>query len=432
MKYSANSIKISFLFSVILLMLVLVSCNKQVEQFTEGNSLPSSAPRLDQLIHDNPDDSLYYRMILTAGLTSYLTNPAQHYTLFVTNNAGVKNTISALTRGAISANAPDSIFSRFISKIYPTLFPYPDSGANSAIYKYRMLIKYNTIPQEVRLANVSNIFPNFIYPSVINPSDTTITLIGQIVRLANYPTTRNGGWLNNVPITSWDQIASNGVIHHTASIVVPSQGYLWDRISSDRDLEYLKAAILKADEGVSVDSTLQNYLSAFGPDFTVFAPTDSAFKASLTLLIAQGLIAQGFPQQLAVVTATGLASTPSVFSNPLLSGTLTPQNVKGILVYHILGNRAFTNNFPTVETAYPTLFNLAPGFENHAGLKLNCNFGADPVLPYQIVTSATVTDVLNNTANLIINPQPFSGTSDQTYSNGILHKIDKVLLPLSL
>ena len=207
---------------------------------------------------------------------------------------------------------------------------------------------------------------------------------------------------------------------------------MWDRISSDRDLEYLKAAILKADEGVSVDSTLQNYLSTFGPDFTVFAPTDSAFKASLTLLIAQGLIAQGFPQQLAVVTATGLASTPSVFSNPLLSGTLTPQNVKGILVYHILGNRAFTNNFPTVETAYPTLFNLAPGFENHAGLKLNCNFGAVPVLPYQIVTSATVTDVLNNTANLIINPQPFSGTSDQTYSNGILHKIDKVLLPLSL
>jgi uncharacterized surface protein with fasciclin (FAS1) repeats len=420
MKYLANSIKISFLFSVIILMFVLVSCNKQVEQFSENTSLPSSALRLDQLINDNPDDSLYYRMILTAGLTSYLTNPAQHYTLFVTNNAGVKNTLAAIFPSEINSNASDSEFSNFIS-----------TSDSSKIIKYRKLIQYNIIPQEVRSTDINDLFSNYVYPSVYNPTPDSITLIGSIYRLANYPTTRNGGWLNNIPITSWDQIASNGVIHHTASIVVPSQGYLWDRIDTSRDLKYLKAAILKADENVPPDSTLRYYLSTFGPDFTVFAPTDSAFTASLTLLIAQGLIAQGFPQQLAVVTATGLASTPTVFSNLLLSGILTPQNVKGILVYHILENRAFTNNFPTVETAYPTLFNLAPGFENHAGLKINCNFGADPVLPYQIVTSATVKDVLNNSANLIINSQPFSGTSDQTYNNGILHKIDKVLLPLS-
>jgi uncharacterized surface protein with fasciclin (FAS1) repeats len=170
-------------------------------------------------------------------------------------------------------------------------------------------------------------------------------------------------------------------------------------------------------------------LSNFGPDLTLFAPVDTAFQKTLTNLIAQGLINQGVPAQIALQTATFLASTPNVFTNPLLATTLTPQNVKGILVYHVLGKRAYTNNFPTTQTAYPTLLNTV--IANHPGVKLTSTFNP----PFPFVRSATVKDVYNNApaANIIINASPLTpdpiGTSDQNFVNGVLHKIDAVLLP---
>ena len=92
---------------------------------------------------------------------------------------------------------------------------------------------------------------------------------------------------------------------------------------------------------------------------------------------------------------------------------------------------AFTNNFPTTETAYPTLLNA--GLPTHPGVKLNATFGSVPGLPFPLVTSATVTDVRNNVANIFINAQPLTpdpyGTSDQNFLNGTLNKISAVLSP---
>jgi hypothetical protein len=121
-----------------------------------------------------------------------------------------------------------------------------------------------------------------------------------------------------------------------------------------------------------------------------------------------------------------MASTPTVFSNPALYGVLSAQTVKGIVVYHILGNRAFTNNFPTTTTFYPTLLNGA--IPSHPGVGLSAIFG----VPF--VTSATVKGAGNATAaSIVINASPLipdpSGTSDQHYLNGVLHKITQVLLP---
>jgi hypothetical protein len=115
-----------------------------------------------------------------------------------------------------------------------------------------------------------------------------------------------------------------------------------------------------------------------------------------------------------------------VFSNPALYGVLTAQIVKGIVVYHILGVRAFTNNFPTTQTFYPTLLNSA--IPTHPGVGLVATFGT----PF--ATSAKVKGVGNATAaNIIINASPLLpdpvGTSDQHYLNGVIHKIDQVLLP---
>ncbi len=425
---------INIILSASTVLLLMTSCNKELEQFPSGLVTPATGPTLDQLLSNNPDDSLYYRMLVTAGMNNTFADSTKSFTIFAIDNLGMKRFISALSGGALNPNLPNFVFSNFISNLYPSLYPYPDSGVNSAIVKYKSLISYNTVPQKLLSSQIGATFPNFIYPTILEPIPGAVLPqlpgLGPVIRLAVYPSTENGPWLNNVPITGVDQLASNGVIHHIATLNVPSQRYLWDRISTDPELTYLKAAVERADSGV-VGSRLQDYLSTFGPDFTVFAPVDSAFKVTLTGLILQGLIAQGLPLQLALPIATQLASTPNVFNNPALASALSPTNVKGIVVYHVLGKRAYTNNFPTIEpvTGYPTLLNS--GVPSHPGLKLKATFGVVP--PF--VAAATVKDVYNNSpaANIIINASPLTpdpnGTSDQQYINGVLHKIDRVLLP---
>ena len=409
---------VNIILSAATVMLLMTSCNKELEQFPDGAVIPGTGPTLNQVMQGNTDDSLYYKMITRIGLNSVLADSTKFHTLFVANNNGVKLLLSGLAAQAginLPVNAPDAIFSAFISQL-------PASVIGG-------LVSYNTLPQTLMALQIGSSFPNYIYPTILNPSPTTQTLLGPVVRLAVYPSTANGAWLNNVPITGVDQFASNGVIHHIATLAIPGQRYLWDRISADAELTYLKAAVERADSGVAVGSRLQDFMSTFGPDFTVFAPVDTAFQKTLTGLIAQGLTAQGLPIQVALPLATQLASTPNVFNNPALATALSPTNVKGIVVYHVLGKRAFTNNFPTAETAVPTLLNS--GLPSHPGLKIKSTFTA----PNPFVTAATVKDVYNNSpaANIILNASPLTpdpiGTSDQNFVNGVLHKIDKVLLP---
>jgi uncharacterized surface protein with fasciclin (FAS1) repeats len=432
MKYIVKILRNS-LFQLIAAMLVLVSCNKDVEQFTETPVTPPSGKALGETIAATATDSLYYRLISRAGLVATINNKAATFTMFVPDNNAMKVFINAISRGQVSLQAPDAVFSGFISTQIP--------AATAA-----GIVSYNITSQSLLSANIGNTFPNLQYPTILNPAPS----VSALLRLTTFPTTRNGAWLNNIPITAVDMAAANGVIHHTALLVTPPQRFLWDRISTDTTLTYLKAAINRADSGTAAPGTLQSALLNIGANLTVFAPTDAAFKATLTGAIYQALLPQVIQQltaaymgggmsqadaaamaatnapPIAIGQATAIASTPDVFQNPLLFSVLTAQTVKGIVVYHLLGNRAYTNNFPTTTTYYPTLLNGAVAA--HPGVGLTAVFG----VPF--VSSATVKGVGNATAsNLIINaspllPEPF-GTSDQNYLNGVLHKIDQVLLP---
>jgi uncharacterized surface protein with fasciclin (FAS1) repeats len=432
MKYIVKILRNS-LFQLIAAMLVLVSCNKDVEQFTETPVTPPSGKALGETIAATATDSLYYRLISRAGLVATINNKAATFTMFVPDNNAMKVFINVISRGQVSLQAPDAVFSGFISTQIP--------AATAA-----GIVSYNITSQSLLSANIGNTFPNLQYPTILNPAPS----VSALLRLTTFPTTRNGAWLNNIPITAVDMAAANGVIHHTALLVTPPQRFLWDRISTDTTLTYLKAAINRADSGTAAPGTLQSALLNIGANLTVFAPTDAAFKATLTGAIYQALLPQVIQQltaaymgggmsqadaaamaatnapPIAIGQATAIASTPDVFQNPLLFSVLTAQTVKGIVVYHLLGNRAYTNNFPTTTTYYPTLLNGAVAA--HPGVGLTAVFG----VPF--VSSATVKGVGNATAsNLIINaspllPEPF-GTSDQNYLNGVLHKIDQVLLP---
>jgi uncharacterized surface protein with fasciclin (FAS1) repeats len=408
--------KIISIIALFISVITISSCNKELEQVNEAAVVPSPLPKLDQSLRDNADFSLYYALVVRGNQLSLINDSTRSFTMFVPGNAGIKALINALSGGLVPTNAPNAVFESFIN----TQVPVAQAAA---------IVQYNTIPQVIRASSIPNTYFNFSYPSTLNP----LPSVSPLLRLNVFPSGINGAWLNNVPIFAFDREASNGVIHQTATLAIPAQRTLWDRISADTTLRYLKAAVQRADSGVAPvsSSSLVWVLSNFGPDITVFAPVDTAFQKTLKFAIYQALTAQGMQPQTAMQNATILSSTPNVFSNPILYGSLTAQKVKGILVYHILGKRAYTNNMPTTATAFPTLLNSV--LTTHPGIKIKTVINP----PNPFVISATVKDTLTNpifrAANIIINASPLTpeplGTSDQEYINGVLHKIDAVLLP---
>lgn len=392
--------------------LLFTACNKGTFDI-EGNppvspnGTASTSKALADSIKAIPNYSLYSAIITKSGYTATLNNKEVRFTAFVPGNTAVKQLITALTGGAIPANAPDANFLAFIN------------GASFPAASAAGIVGYNVVPQALPSTAFSAAFPNVQYPTLLNPAPQ----LSALLRLTTFPSSRNGFYLNNVPLVGANIMTANGIIHEVGAVVVTPQQYLNDRIDAASNLTYLKAAIARADSGTAAPGFLKGALLNIGANLTVFAPTDAAFQATLTGLITQALVAQGVPLATAQAQATFLASSPAVFSNPALYGSLTAQAVKGILVYHILGVRAFTNNFPTTQANFPTLLNGA--IAAHPGLGLKVTFTG----PF--VSAASVKGLGNATgANIMINPTPApNGSSDQNYLNGSLHIIDQVLLP---
>lgn len=410
MKYLTKRIKICFLLAISAMM-ILSACNKGLEEIQAPAVVTPTGLALGETIATIADDSLYYKLIVRGGMLASINNKATTFTMFVPNNAAMRQFINAISGGLVPIGAPDPVFVNFIN-------------TNIPVTTAASIVSYNMIPQAITTASIPNTFPNFFYPTNLNPTTGTPGF-NPLVRLLTFPSTRNGNWVNNVPLVAVNRIVANGVIHTAAAVPAPPSRYLWNRIDTDADMTYLKAAILRADSGVAPTSSasLQWVLSNFGPNVTVFAPTNASFQAVLTAQITAALIAQGVPPPIAAATAAALASTPGVFSNPALYTVLTPTVVKGIVVYHMLGNRAFLNNFPTTTTSYPTLLN--GGIPAHPGVALTATFTGG------MVSAATVKGIANGTAStILINPTPDpGGTSDQHFVNGVLHKINQVLLP---
>jgi uncharacterized surface protein with fasciclin (FAS1) repeats len=125
---------------------------------------------------------------------------------------------------------------------------------------------------------------------------------------------------------------------------------------------------------------LSDELSSSSVDFTVFAPTDAAFTALATQL--------GFSSAGAMVEA------------------LPAPALESILLYHVLPTRKTAADLVAGGATQPTLytFEAAP-----STLALNTSAGV--VITDEVLTTATVV------------------TADVRASNGIVHVIDKVLVP---
>jgi uncharacterized surface protein with fasciclin (FAS1) repeats len=185
--------------------------------------------------------------------------------------------------------------------------------------------------------------------------------------------TKNAGGvsINGAKVTSADVPASNGVIHVIDRLILPPSKDIVAFLQGNADYSLLVAAVVKA----GLVSTLQGT----GP-FTVFAPKNSAFTAL------------GAPYS----TTAGING---------LDATQTAA-LKNILLYHVVGARVFSQNLKagsvgTALTSKSVTIDLTNGVK---------------------VTGIAA----GNTAGVVTSPV---GSFNAVATNGVIHTIDKVLLP---
>jgi hypothetical protein len=131
--------------------------------------------------------------------------------------------------------------------------------------------------------------------------------------------------------------------------------------------------------------------------------------------------AKAYADANAPAATTALVGSPTVFSNPALYGVLTAQVVRGIVVYHVMGQRAFSVNFGSTAANYPTLLNSA--VPTHPGLAISSTLSSGLGVGLSVKGAANATAATAAAA---------SGTNplvDRIAVNGNFFKINQVLLP---
>lgn len=176
----------------------------------------------------------------------------------------------------------------------------------------------------------------------------------------------SGVFINGVKVVTADVNASNGVIHVIDRVLLPPSGNIVQVAQANANFSYLVAAVLRADaSGTSISGAL----SAAGP-LTVFAPVNQAF------------IDAGFPTIASINAAD-------------------PNTLKNILLYHVVAARVFSSDL--TEGAQPT---TAQGGK----------------VTIKLAGGAKLRGVSNTSdANIT--------ATDIVTTNGVIHVIDKVLLP---
>ena len=409
----------------------LTSCNKDVEQFADI-PLPvvTTAKTIGDSIYAIPRDTLFYKILQKGGLLPIINNRLNNFTIYVPDSNAVKQFISAATGGAVPVTASNAVVSAFIINAFP-------AASAAAIGSYAI------VPQAFPTTAIPAVFPNFPLPTLLNPAPS----LSAFLRLDVFPSVLNGNYVNNIPIVNPNIVTGNGIIHETVALLSPPQRAVWERINTDADLTIFRAAILRADSGTvmpppnTTPTNLVSLMSSIGANLTVFTPTNAAMKAFISAATG-GLIP--------------VAAPDAVFIGFLGGPGVTTQLAKGLVVYHIFDDRgttmstsviskrpgrAFTVNFPTSSMDFKTLLSSADnvGF-TVPSVTLKATFTG------LFVSSATVKGIANPTpSNLLLNPTPdgtasygttppalpvvYPGTSDQFYTNAVLHKIDQLLRP---
>ena len=259
--------------------------------------------------------------------------------------------VKAGLASTLSGAGPFTVFA-------PTDTAFIASGITSDVVntltatQLQTILLYHTLGSKILAADVP-----------AGPDAKVVTASGDSVFVTN---NANGVFVNGIKVVQADILASNGVIHKVARVLVPPVGNIVAVASADTSLSYLVAAVVRASAG---STNVASVLST-GGIFTVFAPTNNAFRAA------------------------GFATIDAI-------NATDPNTLASILTYHVIQGRVFSSDLtdgakPTTVNGGTVTISLSAG----ASVKGNTNTSASNIIATNIMAT-----------------------------NGVVHVIDQVLLP---
>lgn len=305
----------SLLAMSILWLFTFSSCKKK-------NDITPETGTITTIVSNSPDFTILKAAVIKAGLAATLDGKGP-FTVFAPTNDAFK--ASGITLETINSLSPDAL---------------------------KGILLYHTLGAKVVSADVP-----------AGPDAPVATVEG-----SNIFVTKNsmGVFVNGVSVIKADIMATNGVIHAISKVLMPPTGNIVETAQANPNFSYLVAAVVRASQG---STNVAQVLSGNGP-FTVFAPTNDAFKAA------------------------GFATIADI-------NNTDPNTLTSILTYHVISGRIFSSDL--TNGAQPVTVNggkVTIGLTNGATVKGNGN--ANP-------SKITATDIVT--------------------TNGVIHVIDQVLLP---
>lgn len=420
-----HKIKLSFLFNAFVAvgaMMLVFSCNKPLPQATPNEIPPINAGATQTIgakISGDANYSVYLALVQKAGLFPLLSSPTSELTVFAPDN-------DAFTRSGINAGLVAAM-------------PAAQVAA---------LARYTIVPgQQYLTSGLTNVFPSMQLPSSLKIAD--VPGLPVPLEMSIFPSAQNGFWVNNVPVVAGDQKFLNGVIHSPYVLAAPPQQLLKGAIFSNPDLTFFKAAVAYADQGKSGLESLDSLLNYAVLNMTVLVPNDNAMKTLIIGMVTQYLMATTIPtptsqEAQAAAAAIVNAQGTGIFSNPALAAAAPPEDVYGLLAYHILTTstpkgfqpllRLYSNNLKTApQSFYTTLVNSSsdPILQSHPGVMITPTY-----------TGQTISEISFKGLGIfppVPNPIPYDGTAAKAVPagnfwetncvNGVYYVIDRVLLP---
>lgn len=244
---------------------------------------------------------------------------------------------SALSSGSLTVFAPDNAAFEASGITAATVNALPVASLDS-------ILKYHVLATQVSSTGVP-------------ASDAVSTLLGTKLFASR---NTNGVFVNGIKVKTADLAASNGVVHVIEKVLIPPTKTIAQIVSADTSFSILLAAVVKAG--------LADAVSQPGK-YTVFAPTNAAFRAA------------GF----ADAAAINAASTATITA---------------VVKQHVLSTNVFAGDL--TEGATPTTLQANT---------LTVNLG-----PARVKVSSSANPSSNITSANIVT------------TNGVIHVIDRVLL----
>lgn len=277
---------------------------------------------------------------------------------------------------ALKAAGMDTTFDYlgFKTIFAPTNAAFSAIGVNASnvgtalpVATLRAVLRYHMINGSLPASNLAP-GPNAFYATLQQ---------GENIFTSTYSTVNAGTWFNGrARVVATDLRANNGLIHKINAVLLPPAGNLWETINANSNLTFLAAAITRANLVSSFNSTTV---------LNLFAPTNAAFQAA------------GFPD-IAAINATD----PTVLSE--------------VLRYHVITSTFLSQPIGTTFGLRGRLFSV----DLRNGMVMTTLQGGNVTIS---TTGGASVRGAGNPANSNIT------AADLIARNGVIHVIDRVLLP---